>query len=78
MTYFDNPNDHLTYEGVNGLNILILGKTEKGKETIKLFDLDSVAMTKERYKDALVAKEKLPQNFEDLIKRTKTRSYSTS
>ncbi|MFM5432953.1 retron system putative HNH endonuclease [Aeromonas veronii] len=75
--YFDNPDDHLEYEEDNGLRFLIRAKSDKGVNTIELFELDSVAMTKERYKDALAAKEKLSPDFEQLIKDTRSRNYST-
>ena len=52
--YFDNPNDHLTFIGHRG-SILIKPRngSEKGRETIELFDLMSPERAKQRAKDAL-------------------------
>jgi hypothetical protein len=52
--YFDRPNAHLDF-GIGGpLEILIAGITDKGKETIKLFNLMSPERAKQRASEALI------------------------
>lgn len=45
--YFDNPSEHICYVGDNR-GILIQSITHKGRETINLFELDSVYFTETR------------------------------
>lgn len=80
--YFDNPDDHLEYitDPNNGLAYLVQVKeiggieSPKGRQSVNLFELDSVAMTQERYKDALLATFGIP-NFENLIDMVRQNSY---
>lgn len=80
--YFDDPNDHFEYESDpdNGLAYLIQVKkndgveSSKGRQSVDLFELDSVPMTQERYKDALLATFEVP-DFENLINLVKQNSY---
>ena len=82
--YFDDPNDHLEYvtDPNNHLAYLIKVKvvngvrSSKGDQSNKIFELDSVAMTQERYKDALAASQPVP-DFESLIAQVKAKEYTT-
>lgn len=60
--YFDNPNDHYKWEGA-----LITGKTNKGINTIEMFQLDGEALTTNRQKIiAANGKPKLEEELEAL------------
>lgn len=53
--YLDDPSDHYSWSDEDGLEgILISEKTSKGKNSIKVFNLDSSEMTEARTKDTLL------------------------
>lgn len=60
--YFDRPGAHLDYAIGGPRAILIAGITDKGKETIRLFDLMSPERAKQRAAEALV--EELPNRLQ--------------
>lgn len=81
--YFDNPDDHFEYvKGVNDLAYLIQIKkingipSQKGTKSNELFELDSPAMTEERYKDALALMFPLDNVNETLLRSALSNKYS--
>jgi uncharacterized protein (TIGR02646 family) len=83
--YFDDPDDHLEYITLPGSTLAYLIqvkekngiKSPKGEQTISLFELDSSAMTEERYKDALAASQPVQPDFESLINAVKNKEYTS-
>ena len=79
--YFDNPNDHIEFlPDPNGMPCLIKVKqnggveSPKGRQSVDLFELDTVPMTQERCKDALLALFNIP-NYDDIIDSVKNNTY---
>lgn len=63
--YFDKPGAHLDYSIGGSRKILIAGITDKGDETIRLFDLMTPERAKQRAADALV--EEFPNQLQQRL-----------
>jgi uncharacterized protein (TIGR02646 family) len=72
--YFDNPDDH--YEWIDEtVKILIIAKTEKGANSIKIFKLDDPKLAEARAKDKIFREYVLSHTQEELIDKIQSNLY---